>query len=1043
MRVGLATLVLTAGLCGQDVTVPTPLGETFEELLSHSSWAQDATHQGDSPDKHSRGVYPVGNGRVFAYAGLGKRANTLQGITGPHYQTEEEFAPRGNFGEVTLALMAGGKAVDLPTQRIRRVRRAGFVVTEDAAANGLSLRTLTFATPGQRHLTRIIEVANNGKADVAGLTLRALADASLITKDQRLLQIYDRGDRSCSAVYQLSGSRILEIAKTPRGLETEIGKLAAGGTWQGVFTIGTAAGHAWPATQAVPQTDMETATAEVRQTLKWWQAKLEPTTYFDTDRAKIEDLFEDWKVMMLALRCAHSGMVAPMVNRHGAYTRQTSGALLAFLRFNMWDEAGDCLRYIFRSTRLLGRLQEQHPLDLDFSALEGKETDWSKVKIPASEIPSWVILQHFWYWRVTQDMELIEEHWPLLEACLKRQRRHQGSLMHFGGTEPYLTELEALYPTEISGNAGLIAHDPASGRSTYSFSSGVLFLISLQAIGEMLNGMDRKRNPEGWANGKPENPLGAAHQLRSFKIMEELEAAYWMDNAKFFAPAISPVNGKQHHTVMANANLMPLWVGWTFPSGERSMENLKHFLQKVWSRGTRIGSTPGVGHATGELQGMLLTALVERDAKERYDAMEVMLQMAEPAGEWGRLYDTNGRPMATRQAAWPDRLQPGESGINLDAMMFAILGSRCVSVPNWDNEDIRLKLRLPRDATFVTVKGMKKDGRDLNLFFRETTEKLTKEELKTNDEAKPDKRRDPKKSHRRVRFKVELMSDNPPRGYWDVGCNAATTMFVRYLWRGGDPIEEVEFWGEETDTVFPAGMSVPTQGVLPMAKTENADLLCLTNRQRCAELLGTEGVTLIDVGLPITIQELRGLVLTPDGRPNHKSIYLDWGWNKTGTATFKPANFWQTKTWTQTMAAFRAAGGKVIEPRFPSSFEVAGAKGWERVKNISGGRLVLPENLRFSGDGAARARVTVVSDRAREAVLRVGSGCSVAVRFHEQDLFERTGDRVSLPDLDSQLIQLQEGENPIELKLSGAGAQEFFIRITDPRGLPVSGISFR
>src|SRR5690606_18357266 len=147
---------------------------------------------------------------------------------------------------------------------------------------------------------------------------------------------------------------------------------------------------------------------------------------------------------------------------------------------------------------------------------------------------------------------------------------------------------------------------------------------------------------------------------------------------------------------------------------------------------------------------------------------------AEPAGEWGELYDPNGRPAAAYDAEWPNRLRPWESGVNLDAVMFALCGSRYASVPNWDNNDIRLKLRLPHGATYVTLKDLKKDGRHLDVYMREKYAKLTPQEVEANEQKKPEERRDPTQDYRRLAFHVDLRSADPePKKYWDVAANAA------------------------------------------------------------------------------------------------------------------------------------------------------------------------------------------------------------------------------------------------------------------------------
>ncbi len=73
----------------------------------------------------------------------------------------------------------------------------------------------------------------------------------------------------------------------------------------------------------------------------------------------------------------------------------------------------------------------------------------------------------------------------------------------------------------------------------------------------------------------------------------------------------------------------------------------------------------------------------------------------------------------------------------------------------------------------------------------------------------PEDQRDPAKRHRRLHFAVDLMSANPPRGYYDIAVNAMGTVFMRYL-RRGEPVKESEFWAEDSLRFLPP--APPRQG---------------------------------------------------------------------------------------------------------------------------------------------------------------------------------------------------------------------------------------
>lgn len=760
--------------------VPSPLAVQIPELLDQSSWAQDTRYEGSRLDKSRRGVYPVGNGKVFAYVGLGARANTLQGITGPSYQTSEVLANKGHFGEVTFELVHGEETVELPLQRVRRVRGANFVITEDASPQGLALRTVTFAPPEQTSLVRVLEVINRGRQTVNGLALRMVAEGALPQhQSSGLRRDYAVGERACTAFYSLEGARVLDSS-----LVLAIDELGPDMAQRAVFTLSTVSGNPPWHTVGEPPIGLEKAAELALANLAWWGEKLAGTTRLETDHEKLRDLHEDWKVLMLVQRCARSGVITPMINARGAQVKDSSGTILALLRYGLREEARDILRHTYAVACTTGQITGRVPLDLD---VEGTAPgDWNSITVMGNEVPSWIILQHFWYWRATRDTALIRKHWPLLEVCLKRQPRGPQGEMKFDGDGGVLRR--AVY---------------RQGQDTYSFANGVLFLIAVQAMAEMTTEIDREVNPDRYADESKAEPRGAALLARSSQLMADLEKLYWVEEDGAFAPALEPVELTPFRTPFANSNLLPLWLGWTFPSGQKSPLNLRKTLESLWRSGARIGTTPTVEYATGELQGMLVAALAERNGRRRLDAVDALLEMAEPAGEWGELYDSAGRPVATELPDWPNRLRPGESGINLDAIMFALTGVRYASYASWDVEDIRLELRLPHEATYLAVRNVQKDGRILDLHMREVHETMSEDSWMANmDRLSPDQR-DPYQPHRNLHFVVDLLSANPPQGYYNLAVNAVGTVFMRYL-RREEPVEETSLWIDDSLEFLPA-----------------------------------------------------------------------------------------------------------------------------------------------------------------------------------------------------------------------------------------------
>ena len=280
----------------------------------------------------------MGNGLIIATLGHGGLASTLQGIRLTNQSPSQT--------ECNLALAIDGVMVRLPRQSLRRVRGASFVLSQDQGRD-LSLLTLNYAKPGSERITRCILVRNTSDRNLTGLTLSARLEPA---RDMSLTMSGARGQGGsvCSHAFELAPGASRE------------------------FLLGLGKPAAAP---GLPQ-NFDEAIASAIATWEWWRSKLSDTTSYDSDRAKLRDLIEDWKVNLLLLRDARSG----------AIEASGSGALLLLLRFRLWDEARQLLEHGMK----------------------------------AGPVPGWSLLEHYWYWRATKDRPLIAQHWDALQAGLEK-----------------------------------------------------------------------------------------------------------------------------------------------------------------------------------------------------------------------------------------------------------------------------------------------------------------------------------------------------------------------------------------------------------------------------------------------------------------------------------------------------------------------------------------------------------------------------------------------------------------------------------------------
>ncbi len=902
----LAYLVASLSLCSVagGLRAQAPRLDLDRPWLEDLSTARQALRQaeGGAVDKRIRGVFPIGDGHVFAYQGLGRRANELHGISGPRYQTVEVHAPQGHFGELATDLVEKGAVVALPEQKIWRIRAANAVFSEDAADDGLALSTLTYASFGSDALWRIVEVHNGSKV-ARDVTVRATWTHAEPSNGATVLSSKYAG-KGFEA--ELLGS--MPGTSTGRSLDFALGSIEAGARRRFFMALRTRkAGSDFAATKV----DEAAALQALDAMRAHWNERLANTARITIDDARLTDLIEDWKVLMLVQRCAESGGVAPMVSYRGTWIRDNCGPMLAFLRYGMYAEAKQLLDYVYRATLVTGTLQNHFPLDLDVSkAAEIEKTiRWDSLRIPPTELASWIILQHEWYYRATWDIDFLVARWPFLKACYNALKANADSSFPTHGDETYLHgAFFSLFPDRIGSEAALPADSPE--RRAKSFDNSALYLITINAMGELVEDIDKHNGgqaatKEGWSS-----PNKAAFDRYHVDYLLRMEEVFWDPEYKRFAPFVSAVSGERHPAPYAPVNLRPQWIGYTYAIGEKNRENLRGTLQQLWQKDGRVGMTPTTGYVTGSVQGLLLYALCDLEDSRRDEALSALVRMAGPAGEWGELYDPEGRPIAGYDAAYPNRLRPWESGINIDAIFFALNGIRYVTCPGWSKKDARIKLRLPGKSRWWALRNAQHDAHRFDIFVDRVFE--------------PRYDQDPKKGEvatglpeDRMRFRVDYKQINKLAAgidWIDAAINVGGTLYMR-LPTVVAPIYEVTSWPKDDGDFF-ARRDGPGEWTCERPRASQADVLVLTSRMD-APPLGAR----VDLGMPMTPTSFASLILDGD-KPRYPSVLVDVGARAPGRATMKTEAFWADKGVTDAIAKFKAAGGKWLETPFLDQWQV-------------------------------------------------------------------------------------------------------------------------
>ena len=1054
-----------------------PFADRFPKLTELSSWSQsvDTRRAGPQP----RGAFPVGNGMVCGHFGLADRAATVQGLSGPTYQTDATWAPLGHFGEQSFAVVAAGAPLALPQQRIARVRGANVVITEDRNEAGIALTTVNFTVAGDQHFYRLVQLHNGSGKELAGVELRArVADATVPAPDALRIDL-----PSEAHPYRAEFRFVADGFVQDGDLVRPFGALPAGATVSTAFVMHTLRrgdSQIWvDPTQAVVE-------RRLADHLAWWQNRLADTTSCQSDPPRVADLVEDWKVLLLVHRSAANGLFTGLVGDRTCRVRDLAGPLLLCLRYHLWNDAKELLQALARATHHYGALREELPLDGVWGPVPAEQARWEQVAIPDGGLGSLVILFHEWYWRASRDTGLLREHLPLLQRCLDGQRFTREGLQPFAGHEAHLRLQQPTLALDLDRGAQWLAHDPAAGRSSLSFDASALYVMANMAMGEVHDALAPPRAPAAVPDTTGPQPAQTAathidpvYLRRMIEVARLSEARFWQPTTGRFAPALSPLGLAPHDAPLADCNLRLQWLGWTFASSDKNRLNLRSTLQALWRApdAVRIGMTPDSGLCSGETQPLLLFALADLDDRGRAGALAELLRMAGPAGSWSSAYDAQGAPLGHGDAP-PSHCQPGPGGLAIDAICFALTGVRFTTIPGWDDEsEARFRPRLPPDTRSFAIRDLRRDGRHLHLHMEQVLARLGPEELERQEKLlkagmiEAAAAKDPAREYPRFRYRIEM--ENPPPDAEHIVCsvNVGRDTLVRYLARSlpsfgdsCDPPEDQQSAYPEPVAAAPVAAAKPSPGA-PFTT------LLVTARADAARRHRLEPLQQLDAGLPFGVQDFVDRILVA-GKPRGQRLVFDVGVLDGGGLVGKPAAFWQQTALQQAIAAFTAAGGQVVRPQFVAAWQAAApvpATGEQPFASIAGpwlqqhwpgtagsdvtwrsldaapdGRVDLPATERVPMPSARVAATWIDAKAPLRGVLRAGCGQAFQVLVDGNVVLAQAGASRGAADQFEAELELAAGAHQLAVVVADHGSRaSFHLRFVGTDGLPIEALAVR
>ncbi|HLB34938.1 MAG TPA: hypothetical protein VJL31_00045 [Gemmatimonadales bacterium] len=604
-------------------------------LLDANSWAL-AMAPGSEPAGRDGGIWPLGNGRVFAHAGSAAPVSRLSDIVGPSYRFE-------SFGDCWLELVSERHTVALSHQAIWRPRESGTLVTH-AHDHAVSLVTIDYAPPGSSLLLRVVEIWRGDRLGTDARLVAHLPRGELHEARRRSLRVATN-----TGVLILSALAPGRLA-SPGEIEVPIGDVPASSGVQRVVLVLATGADEQQAFGGLPQLLHPITLLE--RTRAFWHTWLHRTHTPDlwpqnvpgptsTTRA-VADLIESAKVALKMQQADPGGGVVAMARRAPLGAPAALACVRALLAMGAREEARGHLEYQYRAAAVLGRIVEGTPPDLD-TAGAGESGDFSRLPPPHPDTAASVILQHRCWMEAGGDAELVRRHWSYLRRCAAgHPLTPEGFVAARPGDAHPCTVLAALFPDRCGWPNDLVAEPhPALGGP---------WLLDTMA------GYVAAQDAMAWMAPRAGHGEDAsAYAAEAARVRDALERRFWMEDVGWYAPAVYPLSGAPHEAPCAPVNLLPLWLGYHRADDARARRNVEATVDLVGFR----GSTPECEHAHTATAAYLAWDLTTIGADLAPLALANLVSLTSPAGGW---------PDVFGPGTSSGGLDPGDLGAALDAI---------------------------------------------------------------------------------------------------------------------------------------------------------------------------------------------------------------------------------------------------------------------------------------------------------------------------------------------------------------------------------------
>ena len=947
-----------------EVVSKVPLEKAGDQVLKDRPWLTQLYSWNETYDLEKQqyqmnkaGAYCIGNGKTFALVGLATPLWSWSNIYGDSYQEPD-------LGSLHMSVTRAGLDAWTPVQKIGWVKRSG-VVSVHAEGKGLVVESYDFApvTSEDDHwdnpaaLVRLVHIINTSDQRENDLDIAFKIQSSWNVKiDTRQvgndLVIDQKATRAKKrTIWRLGSFENKNIRIWDDGLHYSVPSLKPGHeTWAAFFLTSARSGK-----------ENDDLTADIRsqgalplldKTFAYYQDWFAKGTVFSGD-PKIADLFD---IESTIFKCQQSktGGFSPLIGYSYTWIRDNNGPIRWFLKTGHPAEAKRAMDFFYGVGATMGSLPNSIRVDfpLDFHL-----KDPSTMHVEHAETPNWIVLQYWWYYLSTGDIDFVKSRWQYLKRCVVGQVNVNDQYF-FHRDETYLWCLESRCFDETPF--------PNYDLSTYAFSTDSSFdLVSaadhLAYMGKFME-MDKD--------------VSELQQLAD-RVRAKAEKVYWNDKDGYWAPAQSLL-GPLYNAPFANILLNPLWCGYarndldplgaTPDTFQKSITAFKSAYPWLGKKDGFWKTTPTMSFFVGMNPGQMLYDFCKARLPWAGKAYNAVLKTVTPSGEFAEMYDGDNHPW--NPPIWgvgaSGRVRPWEGGLDTESVLEYLIGF----APDAGNNNVVFAPHMPLDRTRITAQrlavgqalisiDMKRDspkewscvfhldkGQPLNVIVDFWADHNLFSNIEAVGSVTWDKTiMDGQQRNSRCHFLLDESKD-------------ITFVMVEDSSLPSDELEppQPQNFEPEPYTTSPGDVLLLTSptGIFHRYKNTDPIKFLTVGRSELKTLEKiTKAVSFLDMDMPIAPQDIAEGLLDGQGNLKVKLALLGRGVFSSGKHHFKPVSYWADRQIAQAVQKFVNEGGVFfIGPSYPNreilpDWLIAMTKGgWE--EGTVSDKVVIANGSKFS-----------------------------------------------------------------------------------------------